>query len=268
LDIKIKADNNIRFKSNVADAEMKCDFGLTGTPYEPRLMGQIEVIKGRFNFKDNEFKINVGKAEFHKFNGTSPRLRLEAETRIGEVKIYLSVEGYYLEGLKLEEVKFSSLPPLSEGDIYSLLTLGRRREDITIKSAGDILSQEVASTLVDYFFVGELEKEAAQAFKLDTVRLKGDILGLNGEEGTSLSLGKYLTPDLYINYSKSLTSEAFQILVEYRLKSDILLSAEVSENDNYKLRIEQRLSPSSLVGGHIIIGEDETLFGVGFRIRF
>lgn len=48
------------------------------------------------------------------------------------------------------------------------------------------------------------------------------------EEGTSLTLGKYLTPDLYVGYGVGLINAVNTIYIKYRLTKSLMFESDSS----------------------------------------
>jgi len=72
---------------------------------------------------------------------------------------------------------------------------------------------------------GALTKSLGDAFGLDSLQL-----GSSGDsgKGTSLMLGKYLTPDLYVGYGVGLLDAVNTFNVKYRLSKRLMFESNSS----------------------------------------
>src|SRR3546814_15736913 len=74
------------------DSEWKTNMRVTGTASDPRVVGKIEVIRGRYSFSGHQFDLEQGVISF---NGPlmNPTLASRAETKISDVTAGIAVGG-------------------------------------------------------------------------------------------------------------------------------------------------------------------------------
>jgi translocation and assembly module TamB len=119
LDIRVRADNEIYVTGMGLDSEWKTDMRVTGTTSSPRVVGQIQVIRGRYSFSGHQFDLEQGVITF---NGPmlNPTLQIKAETRINTVTAGIQVTG----SAQQPDISFISTPALPQDEILSRILFG------------------------------------------------------------------------------------------------------------------------------------------------
>ena len=112
--------------NNLAKILFSGKLKLAGNSTQPNLQGKLELVKGETYFQDNEFKMLSGEIVFNDPIEIDPYFNLRAESKVRDYQVAVAIIGY----LGDYEVQLSSQPPLSEGDIATLLTLGVTTEEV------------------------------------------------------------------------------------------------------------------------------------------
>ena len=119
LDIRVRADNEIYLTGMGLDSEWKTNMRVTGTTKAPRVVGKIEVIRGRYSFSGHQFELEQG---IITFNGPmmNPVLAIRAETRINTVTAGIAVGGT----AQKPDISFISTPTLPQDEILARILFG------------------------------------------------------------------------------------------------------------------------------------------------
>lgn len=119
LDIRVRADNEIYLTGMGLDSEWKTNMRITGTTKAPRVVGKIEVIRGRYSFSGHQFDLEQGVITF---NGPmmNPVLAVRAETRINTVTAGIAVGGT----AQRPDISFISTPSLPQDEILARILFG------------------------------------------------------------------------------------------------------------------------------------------------
>lgn len=166
--------------------------------------------------------------------------------------------------------------PLSQAQIYGLLTLGRS----DLENVPESLLQTGLQAALQNFLFGQLERELAKALGLEQVRIEvpnfsgGDFRFAN----TSLSFGIRIAPEVLLRTTFAFTGEGI-VSAEYRLDgfTFTLGTKFVSETTGLKLRPEFSLGYSILPNLDLSLfvrddtkpgGDPDVRFGLGFNLRF
>ncbi|HKT77435.1 MAG TPA: translocation/assembly module TamB domain-containing protein, partial [Sphingobium sp.] len=119
LDIRVRADNEIYLTGMGLDSEWKTGMRVTGTTTDPRVVGRIEVIRGRYSFSGHQFDLEQG---IITFSGPmmNPSLAIRAETRINTVTAGIAVGGT----AQRPDISFVSTPTLPQDEILARILFG------------------------------------------------------------------------------------------------------------------------------------------------
>ena len=93
MNIHVVAAETIRIDNNVAKVPVSSDIYLRGTIDNPSILGRLESNGGMVYFRNNEFKLVNGVAEFVDPRRINPMVDLQAETKVKDYLISLSLSG-------------------------------------------------------------------------------------------------------------------------------------------------------------------------------
>jgi translocation and assembly module TamB len=133
-------------------------------------------------------------------------LRASRLSRDGKVKAYLAMSG----PLKQPRPRVYSEPSLPEGEALAYLVTGRGLDQ---SGSGQL---DIASAALA-LGVGQGEgwlQDISSRFGIDEFSIE---TGENGIEDSSLLIGTYLSPDLYVGYTQELFNPEGAVLVRMRL---------------------------------------------------
>ncbi|MBN1113978.1 MAG: translocation/assembly module TamB domain-containing protein, partial [Oligoflexia bacterium] len=229
-------DFNVGFKSDIGDVLVKNDafagnikfeLELLGNEETPRLKGTVSVLRGEITYRDIVFEVTSGRMKFSGDTLQSYSYQLDSEARIGDYQVILQILG------DSNDIKFrlSSLPPLNEDEIVSLMATGEAQTELTTREKQYNITVGEGSRIV----TGSLG--VAGAIKDNTgvnVKLKYS----NTEDSTlpAIEVKKDITDKLKVTYGKSLDEDVNkqEINVQYEINKnvelDLLLKEEESED--------------------------------------
>ncbi len=222
LDVRVAGKDDILFENNLAKVPLEMEMLLRGTVNRVQVLGHMDARKGEVYFRQTVFHITHASADFADLNKINPVLDVQAETRVREYQIRLSVTG----DAEHAKVSFSSEPPLTDSNILALLTIGRRTEDIRGKESG------VGSTEAIGFATGPaqdyVERQARLLTGLDRFQVDPYFSQANVAV-PRVTAGKELVKDrLFVTYSANvgaaIPEQAFSI--EYLVTRNVSLVGE------------------------------------------
>ncbi len=208
FDVRVKADNTLRVRNNVADLELKADLVLSGTNEQPGLLNTISTDTGSVFFQENEFEVQRFIVEFRDESKLDPYVDIAATHEISYMEdsiersttITLSLRG----PIDNPEFLLTADNGMSQTDILSLLVLGQTANNL---QSGQGMSTGLGA-LSDVYGVNQQIKKQ---FQLDEFRLSGDTTD-DPESGTSLTpklvVGKEIAQDVFLYFTTSLGGEA------------------------------------------------------------
>ncbi|QQS55487.1 MAG: translocation/assembly module TamB domain-containing protein [Candidatus Competibacteraceae bacterium] len=195
----------------------------------PRASGSAEIVAGTYKIYGTEIDIQRGRVLFSNSLLDNPGLDMRVARTFSSNLSDDTTVGAQVQGtLKKPRLTLFSNPSMPQSDILSYLVLGRATQGSGGESA---MLFKAASALG--LGGDSLAKGLGGAVGLDTVQLNTSTNGKNGkngtdEEGTSLTLGKYLTPDLYVGYGVGLINAVNTIYIKYRLTKSLMFESDSS----------------------------------------
>ncbi|WP_420145835.1 translocation/assembly module TamB domain-containing protein [Sphingobium sp.] len=211
LDIRVRADNEIYVTGMGLDSEWKTNMRVTGTTANPRVVGKIESIRGRYSFSGHQFDLEQGVITF---NGPmmNPTLSIRAQTRIDTVTAGIQVSG----SAQQPDIAFISTPTLPQDEILSRILFGEN-----VANLSPVQAVQLAAALNGLRGgsgglnpMGKLQGASG----LDRIGIVGgdDATG----RGTSLAVGQHISNNIYVEVitdSKGFTATQLEIALSKAL---------------------------------------------------
>lgn len=139
LNLQVNLERNIEIKNSLLNGLVTGQIQVTGPPTNPLLFGKINIEKtAKLNIKDKIFELQTGNLIFNNPKEINPELYLTGSARVEEYDINLLVQGTAKSPL----IRLTSLPPLSEKDIFTLLALGATSTQLEQKSQSASYSEQ------------------------------------------------------------------------------------------------------------------------------
>jgi translocation and assembly module TamB len=121
LDINIFLDNKYLARNSQVEGYATGNIQVKGPISNTLIFGKVELEKGtKLFFKDKIFELQSGLINFASPNEINPDLYIAASARVNDYDINLLLQG----PAKTANLKMTSVPPLAENEIISLLALG------------------------------------------------------------------------------------------------------------------------------------------------
>ncbi|MGB5761674.1 MAG: translocation/assembly module TamB domain-containing protein [Sedimenticolaceae bacterium] len=206
--VRVELGKDVTFKGfglkTALDGVLDAKVDAQGT----RVDGKIELRDGEYKAYGQELKIERGRLLFVGPPGNpGVDLRAVRESLDGRVKAYLAMSG----PLSKPRPRIFSEPSLPEAEALAYLLTGRGLDEAGQQDGSNIAG---AALSLGISKAEPLMQQLSERFGLDDVRVEG---GEKGLEDTSVILGKYLNPDLYVGYSQGLFNPEGAVLLRLRL---------------------------------------------------
>jgi len=105
----------------------------------------------------------------------------------------------------------TSDPPLEKADILSVLLFGKPASELSQNESAGLREQAIG--VASSYVAGELRQSVADALGVDTLQFE---TGSEGLQGSSVSLGKYVAPDVFVSLAHRFARQGVQeIRIEY-----------------------------------------------------
>ncbi len=215
LDLIIRASQDVWLRNDFGKIEGEGELRVRGTTDRPSIAGRITAVEGgTIRFRNVEYRVLGGTMDFADPETIDPIFDLQAETRVSEYQVTLNAEGT----LGDFHYDLSSNPPLPEPDIVALLLTGR-----TLGSLGPETGGLAEETITSYLsgLTGELTGKVKGRAGFDVLNIDPLQVNAQGDPTTRITLGKQVTPDLFVAYSSDLGSTQGSVYqLDYALERD------------------------------------------------
>jgi|GEM_PF-67882 len=190
LNISARADNQIFVSGMGLESEWSARLRITGTTKDPRIVGDMKVVRGNYTFAGRSFDIDSGTITFDGGPVTDPEISLTASADVQDVTGIIKVSG----SAERPDIAFSSTPSLPQDEILSRMLFGESVANISPTEALQLASAvNGLNGGTDYLNpLGALRA----ATGIDRLRVVG--ADTSTGRGTSVAAGKYLTNNVYV----------------------------------------------------------------------
>jgi len=193
--------------------------------------GSIRVVEGEYKAFGQFVKIKRGVLSYNRTPLDEPTLDLVGEREIkGEdIVVAINVRGT----LSAPFITISSVPAMPEAEALSYLLTGR---SINTLQSGEAASVDRAAESLAVGGGGLLLGGLGTRIGLDEVSVEQ-----TGEDDTSVVLGKYLSPNLFVSYGISIAEAINTIKLRYTINRNWSLKAEagLEQSADVEYRIER-----------------------------
>lgn len=214
-DVVVALGDRVRIEGYGLDGRLRGELALRERPRRPlSARGEI-VVTGDYQAYGQDLEIERGRLLFTGGGIENPLLDIRATRRVQNVTAGLAVTGTAQRPV----LEVYSVPAMDQAAALSYLVLGRPLRQATSASDQDLLG--TAAAAITTAGGDLLAKSLGSRLGLDEVGV-----GSSRELGAAaLTLGKYLSPRLYLGYGRSLFDGGQVVLLRYRLSER--LEAEI-----------------------------------------
>lgn len=257
LDLQLILENNITVKNSLLDGSVAGNLQVKGPPGDPVLLGRITTDRNtKLIVKDRVFDIQSGVIDFNDPDEINPNLYITAITRVNEYDVTVVAQG----PAKNLTIRFSSIPPLPENDIISLIAFGvitsaadqnaqgRQSEKVGAEIGGAVLAAPINKTL-----------EATTGFNVGVTQQYDSYRSVSVPK---ITLSRRLTEKVKITGSRPVgDSQSYDVRMEYQINNNYTAvgSFESRGNDNTSTGLQQSTETTT--------GAQENIFGLDLEFK-
>jgi len=174
--------------------------------------GEINLLDGYYRSFGQELQISKGRFLFANTPIDDPGLDIRAQRAIGEITAGIKVTST----LRKPEVNLFSEPLMSESDTLSYVLLGRPIRQVNQNEGSQLMTAATAMGLAG----GELmARSIGNRLGIEEVQIQTDT-----DAGTSsLVIGRYLSPKLYIRYFTGIFERSNIVQLRYNVSNKVIL---------------------------------------------
>lgn len=224
LDVRIRADDEIFVRNELARLEAAGDLTISGTADRPVVNGRVRVLDGgEIVFRDVIYQIESANLDFVELERFDPYLTLRARTTVQSYTIVLRVQGTADDF----EYELSSTPSLSQQDIIALLATGNTLQELSERGATSGFGGDLAGNYFAGFLTGRLQQQLESLLGLDRLEINPLLLEGETDPTTRVTIGKEVADDVYVIVSNDLGQTERQIYqIEWRASRKLKITAQ------------------------------------------
>jgi len=218
LDVKLHAPRRIFLRGRGLDVELSLDAHVGGTSTHPDLTGSAHVVRGDYDFAGKRFEFDDRSVVYLSTRPANIRLQLDATREDPSLSVTVRIRGT----AERPEITLVSSPSLPNDEVLSKVLFERSASQLSPVEAAQLASALSALAGGGGFdVIGNLRNFAG----LDRLAFGG-----GDESGVTVSGGKYLTDDVYLELTGG-GREGPSAQVEWRIRKNLsILSRLATQN--------------------------------------
>lgn len=225
-DLELHAEDTLFLRGKGLSSVWKGDVRLTGVNTSLQATGNLELVRGEFQFAGKTFILNQGEIHFSEDPHHPAYLNVLGSLKMKGLNLIAQLKG----PLTSPTLSFSSLPPLSTSEIVSYILFNKPQAEIK-----PIEAVSLAQTILSLSGGGGPDMLEAIRKKLGIDRLT-IVSGKNRSDQVSVQIGRYLTKGVLVTLSQSATKSDF--IVEVDLEHGFTFEAESQDLEEGKFSLK------------------------------
>ena len=228
-EVRIRLGDEVRLESFGLQGNLGGSVAVITSSTAATGSGEVNVSGGRYEAYGQKLEITRGRLLFDASPLDNPALDIQAERMIEDQRV-----GVYVRGtLHAPRVTVFSDPVLPSSQVVSMLLTGKPITDLSSKDAATVGAAQDNLRLQGGSVIAS---QIGRPLGLEEVSFES-----NGLNDTSLVLGKFLSPRLFVSYGISLTESINTLKLRYKLSDRWRIQAEAGQNQSADLeyRIER-----------------------------
>jgi translocation and assembly module TamB len=227
LDVTLKAPRRIFLRGRGLDVELSLDASVGGTTARPVLSGTARVVRGEYDFASKRFEFDDRSVVHLATSPQAIRLDLSATRDDPSLTAVVRIRGTAAR----PEITLTSTPVLPNDEVLSQVLFGRSASQLSPLEAAQLASALSALAGGGGFdVIGNLRNFAG----LDRLALGG-----GDESGVTVSGGKYLTENVYLELTGG-GREGSSAQVEWRIRRKLSIISKFASQGDGKLAVRWR----------------------------
>jgi hypothetical protein len=252
-DVRIRALSSVRVRNDLMEGVVaSADLRLGGTYDRPLLSGRVDIERGEIEFEGKRYVVRRGTVDFNNPTRIEPFFDIETEARIrvpGETYL-VTVRAVGTDPVR--GLTFSSEPELPQYELLALLVAdippGR---DVEFRQYAEVTPQEQlfrerVSRALTGVVSSEVNRAVEQALRFDTFQLTTSLIDPTQQSArldpaARVTVGKRLAENVYLTYSRSLSSSTRDQIILLEIDQTDQLSWILSRNEDGTYALDLRV---------------------------
>lgn len=243
MNLKIAADRDVWLRNRSADIEFGGELFIIKEQGPLYLAGQLKARRGDFYWFSHTLRATEGTLTFVPADIIDPQLDVRAELNSRErsiktneeIKVILHCSGTIMEPV----FEFYSEPPeYSEQDILTYLNLNVTWRELESIQRGEYVGKALPKSLLA-LLENDVSIRIRKYTGVDVLQIQAPLF--DPEQSTKLTVGKYVSRNLFVSYTYDFTYYANQFNVEYFMDDKNEIMVRRDETGAYSLEYRYRI---------------------------
>ncbi len=236
LDLKVDADETIQLRNPSLRLTGSTSLDISGTTNKPGMVGKVEFSEGgEITLQTLRYEVERASLTFSDPEVMDPFIDIQTRTWVQNYDVALRVTGTRDHLVP----SVSSNPPLTEDQIYGLMAVGRRAENVGGTGA---IGVGFATTILSGQLASEFDRRAGFSLPVDQVRVDPFAETDSGETGGArVTLVKQLNPSWTVTVQSNFSGSRAPVIVSrWYLAPGIFVEASQDIEGTYGLDLFMR----------------------------
>lgn len=228
LDVSISSPRRFIVEGRGLTSEWEAHLLLGGSPFAPTVTGQLNAVKGNFDFLGKIFSLTKGTVTFAGGSISNPLINIVLTNQTPDLLANLDISG----PANRIRLTLSSDPSMPRDEILSHVLFGRGVHELSRLEALQMAA--AVAQLAGFSTTGGILNSAKKALGVDVLRLGTSPSGAMADSGddsgagTTLEMGKYINDMIYMGVQQGMKpdSTAFIIQLEMTPRTSLEIRSE------------------------------------------
>ena len=233
LDLTVEFPQQVFVRGRGLDSEWSGELLVKGSAEEPRVSGQISLVRGRLSVVGKSFDLQSGRIKLPEDPGAEPELDIVAQYEAEDLVVTARVTG----PVSSPEIALTSRPQLPQDEIVSRVLFNKGVGNLTAIEAAQLAAAipELTGGGGGFDIMGFLR----QTVGVDVLQVET----VEGEKGPTpgVKAGKYVTEEVYLGVKQGTTPESSSVNVEVELTPNISVESEMTQSGQTKSGVKFKL---------------------------
>ncbi len=227
--VRIELGDDVRFSGFGVDGNVVGSVVAVSEPNKATSgYGELNIKNGTYKAFEKSLELDLGRLNFIGNPIANPNINARAIRKLDDILVGVQVRGQ----LVAPRLTLFSEPPMEDANILSYLLVGVPVDDLPgngdDKGGGGEDKKTMLVRAASQYKLNKAFKRLSKRFGIEEIKLE------SGETAsdTSLVIGKYLNPQLYVNYSIGISGAVNILRLRYKIGSKWILQSESGENSS------------------------------------
>ncbi len=216
LEVRVTSAPQLDFQNAFAKLAGTVDLTIRGTVATPSILGRIQITDGSATFAGQKYQLQRGDIFFSNPVRIDPTIDIDATTQVENYEITVGLHGT-MTNLK---PTFRSEPPLSQGDVFALLALGRTQEEAQLYQEKQLQAgtDPTTSALLGGALNATVSNRVEKLFGVGSVRIDPAFVGTLGNSSARITIQEQISKQITATFATNVNTSAQQLIqVQYDL---------------------------------------------------